>query len=302
MRIVLFGPNGQVGSALMASLPRTWTVIPLGRKDVDLLVPGAAAKAIQSIRPDVVINAAAWTAVDKAEADVASAVRINKDAPAEMARAGMPWLISYSTDYVFDGQKRGSYKEEDNPAPLNVYGASKLAGEREIETAASKYLIFRTSWVHSPHHANFIITILRLAAERDYLRVVDDQIGAPTSATLIANATVAALQRLSASAPIASGIYHLAASGSSSWCDYAKFILSCAREEGLDLACEIRPVSTAQYGQAVARPANSRLDTSKLKSALQLTFPPWEEGVRTTVSKSLSFDPQAKTFLSEGQG
>ena len=301
MRIALVGPNGQVGSALLARLPRAWDIVPLARQDADLLVPGAAAAAIDRIRPDVIINAAAWTAVDEAETDSARAHRVNSEAVRELAAAGADWLISYSTDYVFDGRKAGAYRESDATAPLNIYGLSKLEGERVIAESGCNSVVFRTSWVHAPGHVNFITTILRLAAERESLRVVDDQIGAPTSATLVAAATVETLKGIAEGRPIGAGIYHLAASGATSWYHYAEFILQCAREEGRILPCVIRPISAKQYGQVALRPANSRLDTTKLERALGCIFPSWQEGARQTISDSIDRDGQERVRLRQGQ-
>ena len=302
MRIALLGSNGQVGSALLARLPRTWSVVPLARRDADLLVPGAAAAAIARIRPDVIVNAAAWTAVDKAETEATGARRVNSEAVRELAAAGADWLISYSTDYVFDGRKVGAYREDDATAPLNVYGSSKLGGEQAIGENSGKSLIFRTSWVHTPGHANFVTTILRLAAERESLNVVDDQIGAPTSAGLIADTTMDALKRISEGQPIEAGTYHLAASGATSWFHHAEFILQCAEEAGRVLPCAIHPVSASQYGQAAMRPANSRLDTTKLEAALGLSFPSWQEGVRQTVAQSINPAVLDTVSLRKGYG
>ncbi|WIY54226.1 dTDP-4-dehydrorhamnose reductase [Devosia sp. YIM 151766] len=302
MRIALVGSNGQVGSALLARLPSAWHIVPLARQDADLLVPGAAAAAIDRIRPDVIVNAAAWTAVDNAETDAARAHRVNSEAVRELAAAGADWLISYSTDYVFDGRKASAYRENDATAPLNIYGLSKLAGELAIAERGGNAVIFRTSWVHAPGHANFITTILRLAAERECLRVVDDQIGAPTSAAIIAAATVQTLKRIAEGRPIHAGIYHLAASGATSWYHYAEFIVQCARENGRILPCVIRPISAKQYGQVALRPANSRLDTTKLETALGCIFPSWQEGARQTIIDSINRDGQDSIRLRRGQG
>ncbi|WP_449394528.1 dTDP-4-dehydrorhamnose reductase [Devosia riboflavina] len=302
MRIALLGSNGQVGSALLARLPRAWSVVPLARRDADLLVPGAAAAAIARIRPDIIVNAAAWTAVDKAETEAMGAYRVNSEAVSELAAAGADWLISYSTDYVFDGRKAGAYREDDATAPLNVYGSSKLGGEQAIAENGGKSLIFRTSWVHAPGHANFVTTILRLAAERESLNVVDDQIGAPTSAGLIAHTTVEALKRISEGRPIKAGTYHLAASGATSWFHYAQFILQCAEEAGHALPCAIHPISASQYGQGPMRPANSRLDTTKLETALGSGFPSWQEGVRQTVVQSINPAVLDTVSLRQGHG
>lgn len=287
MRVLVLGAKGQVGSALMARLPRRWPVTGLTRKDVDLLVPGDVAAAIETAQPDVVINAAAWTAVDRAETEATSAHRVNTDAVREIAETNVPLVVSFSTDYVFDGHKESAYKETDMPAPLNVYGMSKLGGERAIARRKGEHLIFRTSWVHAPAHVNFVSTMLRLLAERSHLSVVNDQVGAPTSAALIADSTVLALKRMEDGEPLASGIYNLTASGGCSWYDYARFIHETAREQGKTLDCALEPIAAADYGQAALRPRNSRLDTKKLQRALDFRFPPWQEGVRDTILKSM---------------
>lgn len=291
MRVLLFGKDGQVGAAL-SQLLTGGDVVALGRSDVDLMQPGAAAGAIRQIRPDVVINAAAWTAVDLAESQPAASHRINAAAVAEMAgaiRAG--WFISYSTDYVFDGEKIGAYVETDTPRPLNVYGHTKLWGEAAIAAVGRRHLVFRTSWVHAPNHANFVTTILRLAIERDRLSVVDDQIGAPTSAALVAQVTGRALNRIAAGRPMESGLYHLTAAGRTNWFDYARLVLRCAYENGAQLRCgedSVMRTSSDQYRQLARRPRNSQLSTAKLGAALEITFPDWRMAVMETVRASLS--------------
>lgn len=287
MKVAIFGSNGQVGSAIMGVLPRAWEIVPLSRRDVDLVRPGAVAAAVRRLQPDVVINAAAWTAVDKAEHEPDLVRRINADALAEMANAiGSAWLITFSSDYVFDGDKKGPYRESDQPNPLNVYGQSKLLGEQALESIGCRHLILRTSWVHSASHPNFANTILRLATERDQLSVVDDQVGAPTSAALIAQVTLAALMRIADGNPLRTGLYHLAASGETSWYDYAVFLCGLARQMGLATRCGVDgllPISSRLYKQDAVRPPNSRLDTTKLQAALGIEMPSWQDGVHDTV-------------------
>lgn len=290
MRILLFGRNGQVGSALSTSSAGR-DLVALGRSDVDLMQPGTAAAAIREIRPDVVVNAAAWTAVDLAESEPDAARRINVDAVAEMAGAMQTgWFVTYSTDYVFDGGKASSYTEIDTPAPLNVYGRTKLLGEAATAAVGGRHLVFRTSWVHTPGHANFLTTILRLATERESLSVVDDQLGAPTSATLIAQVTWRALDRIAQGRPLETGIYHLAASGSASWFDYARLILNCAHEYGAPLRCRADQVARkrTEYTDGKARrPLNSQLSTAKLEATLGVSLPDWQLGVIDTVRDSV---------------
>lgn len=290
MKVLLLGRNGQLGS----TIARSWTGVELiatGRDDADLAVPGAAARLVERHRPDVVVNTAAYTAVDAAETDATAAMRINRDAVAELADACRAiWLIHISTDYVFDGHKPAPYTEADATAPLNVYGYSKRGGEAAIEAAGGRYLILRTSWVHAPRRTNFATTMLRLAAERDSLRVVADQVGAPTSTDLIARSTRRLLRLIEAGTPPASGLYHLTAAGSTSWCDYARFVVGTAAREGHPLRCTadaIVPIASADYRQAAARPRNSRLSTEKLEAVLGEPMPDWRIDARRTVLDSL---------------
>jgi dTDP-4-dehydrorhamnose reductase len=304
MKIIILGAAGQVGRELTRSLAGQLpannvpadtvlggkgTVLALDRQGCDLGVPGAAAAVIDRERPAVVVNAAAYTAVDKAESDAASAHRINAVAVAEIAAAvrrldGL--LVHYSTDYVFDGTKTGPYREHDTPAPLGVYGATKLAGEEAVAASGCRNVVFRTSWVHARQGANFIRTILRLAGERDALRVVADQVGAPTGAALIATVTAVAIGRW-AREPSPPGLLHLAPSGETTWCDYARFVIGEARAAGARLRIgpeAVVPITTAEYPTPARRPANSRLDTGRLTSLLDLSLPSWEVDVRDTVA------------------
>jgi len=308
MKIMILGAAGQVGRQLTHSLvdpsvtvhafadtalAGEGTLLPLDRQGCDLGVPGAAAAVIGRERPAIVVNAAAYTAVDKAESDAASAQRINAAAVAEIAAAvrrldGL--LVHYSTDYVFDGTKTGPYREDDTPAPLGVYGATKLAGEEAVAASGCRNVVFRTSWVHARHGANFVRTILRLAGERDTLRVVADQVGAPTGAALIAAVTAAAIGRW-AREPAPPGLLHLAPRGETTWYDYARFVIGAARSAGARLRVGpegVVPITTAEYPTPARRPANSRLDTGRLTSLLGLSLPSWEGAVRDTVAALLA--------------
>jgi dTDP-4-dehydrorhamnose reductase len=299
MKIVLFGRGGQVGRELEQALPSLGRVVAFGREEADLECPDVISGLVRRESPDIVVNAAAYTAVDKAESEPERARRINADAVGvmadEMARRG-GWLVHYSTDYVFDGTKSGGYVETDATGPLSVYGATKLEGEQRISASGCRNLIFRTSWVYAAHGSNFIRTILRLAKEREELSVVDDQIGAPTSAARIAAVTAAAIGRLGEREDDrpASGLYHLAASGATSWHGYAEFIVANAQACGLSLRAgpgRIRPIPSSAWPQAARRPANSRLDTTRLQASLGLTLPAWQDDVRRVIGTVLSLEP-----------
>lgn len=299
MKIALFGRSGQVGRELEHVLPPLGGLLAYDRVTADLERPESVRDIIRRESPDVVINAAAYTAVDKAESEPQRAGQVNADSVGvmaeEVARTG-GWLVHYSTDYVFDGMKSASYVETDPTGPLSVYGRTKLAGEQLVTASGCRHLIFRTSWVFAAHGANFIRTILRLLQERDELSVVDDQFGAPTSAARIAAVTAAAIGRLAGGAPPpASGIYHLAASGATSWHRYAASIAAAARAGGLPLRVapdHIRPIPSSAWPQAARRPANSRLDTTKLRSTFEVILPPWEDDVRQVVAALLPQAPQ----------
>ena len=286
MRLLVLGTNGQVGWELQRSLAPLGAVIALGREEADLEDAAKLRDAVAGAAPDVIVNAAAYTAVDKAESEPERADRINCRAVAELAHmaAGRgALLVHYSTDYVFDGRKPEPYVETDATAPINVYGRSKLAGEQAIAASSARHLIFRTSWVHAGHGSNFIRTMLRLAAERDSLLVVADQIGAPTSAALIADITAQAI-----AANLAPDTYHLTASGETSWHGLAQFVIAEARAAGIPLKAgpeNIAAITTAEYPTPATRPANSRLDTTKLRAALGITLPDWREGARQSVTQ-----------------
>lgn len=298
MKILLLGKNGQLGWALQRALAPLGELIALDRHGAhglhgDLADPQAVVSTIETVKPDVIVNAAAYTAVDKAESDIDLARQINATAPGLMAEAAASigaLLVHYSTDYVFDGTGERPWTEEDRPAPLNVYGRTKLEGEQAIVKAQPAHLIFRTSWVFASMGGNFAKTMLRLARERDALSVIDDQIGAPTGADLLADVTAHALLRV-LERPQLGGIYHLAAAGETSWFDYAKLALRCAQDAGATLKVEldaIKPIPTSAYPTPAARPGNSRLNTRKLCEAFDLVMPPWEDGVRRMMAEVLA--------------
>ena len=271
MRILLTGANGQVGWELRRTLAPLGELEALGRAELDLRDAGRMREAVRASNADVIVNAAAYTAVDKAESERDAAFAVNATAPgvlAEEAKRSGALLVHYSTDYVFDGAKPAPYVEEDEPNPINAYGASKLAGERAIAASSCRYLILRTSWVYGPRGANFYLTMLRLARERPELRVVDDQVGAPTSSLAIARATAQLLR------PGAHGLYHLSAAGQTSWCGFARAILGRA-----GLATPVVAIRTEDYPAPAKRPRNSRLDCSRLRTDFGVALAPWEEGL-----------------------
>ncbi len=289
VKILLLGSTGQVGSQLRTALAPLGEVVAADRASGwDLSDPAALAARVEALAPEVIVNAAAYTAVDRAESEPALAHRVNAEAPAALATAARvlgAWLVHYSTDYVFDGSGSRPWREDDPTGPLSVYGQSKLAGEKAIQSRHPRHLILRTSWVHGPQGGNFIRTMLRLAGERDSLSVVDDQVGAPTSAPLIADVTAQALARLR-EAPELAGVYHLAAAGETSWCGLARHALALACERGVALRCgpeAVRGIPTTDYPTPARRPLNSRLDTHKLREAFGIDLPSWQDGVRETV-------------------
>ena len=288
MRILLFGKNGQVGWELQRSLSPLGEVIALDSKSEDYCADftnlSGLAETVRQIAPDIIVNAAAHTAVDKAETEQELAQIINAGAVAVLAQEAKlldAWLIHYSTDYVFAGHGAKPWKETDSTGPLGVYGATKLAGEQAIQRSGCKYLIFRTSWVYGARGNNFAKTMLRLAKERDSLTVIDDQVGAPTGADLLADVTAHTIRAVQASPELA-GLYHLVASGETSWHGYASFVIETAQKMGqnLNMAVEnISPVPTSAFPTPAKRPSNSRLDTHKLQTKFALTLPDWQAGV-----------------------
>lgn len=294
MKILLFGKNGQVGWELQRSLSPLGELIALESNSKhlcgDFTDLAGLAETVRKVTPDVIVNAAAHTAVDRAESEPDLALTINAAAPsalAEEAKRLNAWLIHYSTDYVFDGSGDKPWVESDPTGPLNVYGRTKLEGERLIAQSDCNHLIFRTSWVYGARGGNFAKTMLRLAREREKLKVIDDQTGAPTGADLLADVTAHAIRMTRHNADI-SGLYHLVAGGEVTWHGYASFVLDFARRKGIALkASEIEPVPTDAFPTPAMRPHNSRLDTGKLKTAFDLHLPPWQNGVERMLTEIL---------------
>ncbi|MFZ2267534.1 MAG: dTDP-4-dehydrorhamnose reductase [Azonexus sp.] len=288
MKILLTGKNGQVGFELQRSLAPLGEIIAVDMADCDLSNPDAIRKLVRDIKPQIIVNPAAYTAVDKAESDQDIAYAVNGIAPGifgEEARGIGALVIHYSTDYVFDGRKAGAYDENDLPNPQSVYGKSKLQGEQALQHSGADYLIFRTSWVFGAHGGNFPKTILKLAADREYLNVVADQIGSPTSAALIADVTaqiVCQYTKRRERVRFSFGIYHLVAAGETNWCEYAKTVIRAAHTAGKNLKLNpeaIKPITSAEYPVPAPRPANSLLDTGKLRSTFGLGLPAWQSGL-----------------------
>lgn len=300
MKILLLGKNGQVGWELQRALAPLGEVIALDRAGMaaspwgalcgDLADLDGLARTVRAVAPDVIVNAAAWTAVDKAEAEVAQARCINAEAPAVLAREAAAcgaWLVHYSTDYVFDGSGTAPWAETDAVAPLNVYGQTKWEGEQAIVQSGGRHLVFRTSWVYAARGANFAKTMLRLARERDALNVIDDQVGAPTGADLLADVTAHAL-RVAQARPDVAGIYHLAPLGEVTWWGYASFVIAQARAMGETLQVQsIAPIPSSAYPVAARRPLNSRLSTQKLQATFGMHLPQWQDGVQRMLTEIL---------------
>ncbi len=296
MKILLFGEGGQVGWELQRSLAPLGELVAL---DADSQQPCGdftrlddIAQTVRAIAPDVIVNAAAYTAVDKAESEPELVRTINALAPGVLAREARKlgsWLIHYSTDYVFDGSGSKPWLETDPTGPLSVYGSTKLAGEEAIRAAGCQHLIFRTSWVYAARGGNFARTMLRLAQERERLTVIDNQIGAPTGADLLADVTAHAI-RTARHRPELSGLYHLAAAGETSWHGYACFVLDRARQAGIELKAaeeNVIPVPTSAFPLPTRRPLNSRLDTGKLQTTFDLHLPLWQTGVARMLDEIL---------------
>jgi dTDP-4-dehydrorhamnose reductase len=293
MKILLLGKNGQVGWELQRSLAPLGEVLALDRNSTshcgDLSNLEGLAETVRVFRPQVVINAAAYTAVDKAESDQTTAHVVNAMAPEVLSRACAAidaLLVHYSTDYVFDGSGQSPWIETDSTGPLNVYGRSKLAGEQGIAKQGARHVIFRTSWVYGTEGGNFAKTMLRLAQEREKMAVINDQFGAPTGAALLADITALSLQQSQA----LSGIYHLAAAGETTWHAYAEYVLQSAKQFKPDIEYtvkEVAAVPTSEFPTPAQRPLNSRLNCSKLQQALQCQLPDWQKGVDTMLSKIL---------------
>lgn len=281
LRILVSGQQGQVAQALQRSLKDLGELIILGRDQLDLSQPASIRKVVRDVRPDLIVNAAAHTAVDQAESEPELAYAINAISPGvfaeEAAALGIPF-IHYSTDYVFDGSKDGAWVESDTPSPLGVYGSSKLAGEQAIAAAGGQYLVLRTSWVYSLTGRNFLLTMQRLLQERDKLTIVADQIGAPTWAGTIAQSTCALIERWRDGKPGAWGVYHMTASGETSWFGFAQAIGQELLNAGKPCAT-LEPISSSAYPTPATRPLNSRLDCSRLQREWGVTQPDWHDAM-----------------------
>lgn len=291
-RVLIVGAAGQVGTELRRSFSGFGELVAADREAVDLSVPQQVREMVRRVEPDVILNAAAYTAVDRAESERDLAYAINAEAPrvlAEEAQRRNALLVHYSTDYVFDGTKTAPWVESDTPNPLNVYGASKLAGEQAIRATGGRYLIFRTSWVYGPHGRNFLLTMLRLGRERDELRVVDDQHGAPTSSIAIADATHTIVEIAQAgglgSVENWAGLYHMTCAGVTTWCGFTRAIF----ERGADLLGGRKPqveaIATADYPTPAKRPQNSVLSNQLLETRLRIKLPAWETALDSVLNQ-----------------
>jgi dTDP-4-dehydrorhamnose reductase len=297
MKILLLGPDGQVGWELQRALAPLGEVLACGRRtggvmQADFARPESLAALVQQVRPQLIVNAAAHTAVDKAESEPDLARAINATAPGVLAREaaamGVP-LVHFSTDYVFDGSGNTPRDETATTGPINAYGRSKLEGEDLIRESGCRHLIFRTSWVYAARGGNFARTMLRLAAERDAIKVINDQVGVPTGADLLADVTAHAVRRLAAE-PALAGTYHCVPGGQTTWYGYARLVIEWARAHGQAvkvLADAVEPIATRDYPTPAQRPLNSRLSTLKLQQAFGLQLPPWQAGVQRMLAEVL---------------
>lgn len=290
-RILIIGNAGQLGRELERIFADVGTIVAVDRESVDLADPDQTRDLVRRAAPDVILNAAAYTAVDRAESDMAQAHAINALAPrvlAEEAAERNALLVHYSTDYVFDGSKHEPWTEDDAPAPLSVYGASKLAGEQAIQNSRARHLIFRTSWVYGPHGNNFLLTMLRLAEERDRLSIVDDQFGAPTTSIELARATYAIVVGVLAgrfgAAKDWSGLYHITCAGSVSWFGFAQAIFARASERLGVKAPALIPIETKDYPAPAARPRNSVLSNAKLHARFGVQLPSWQSALDEVIT------------------
>ena len=292
MNVLLLGKGGQVGWELQRALAPLGTLTAHDVDTADFSQPEQVAAIVRTARPDIIVNAAAHTAVDKAESEPGLARTINATTPGAVAREAAALgalLVHYSTDYVFDGSGSQPRQETAATAPLSVYGQTKLEGEQLIAQSGCRHLIFRTSWVYAARGGNFAKTMLRLASERTALNVIDDQHGAPTGADLLADVTAHAI-RAAQGNPALEGLYHLVASGETTWFDYARFVIEWAREKGQPItvaAQAVAPVPTSAYPTAAQRPLNSRLDTQKLQDSFGLRLPHWQLGVERMLTEHL---------------
>ena len=297
MKLLLFGKGGQVGWELQRSLAPLGDVTALDfdstEHHADFARPAMLAETVRALRPDVIVNAAAHTAVDKAEGEPELAAAINAEAPQVLAREAVALgalLVHYSTDYVFDGSGNAPRGEDAPTGPLSVYGRTKLEGESAIRVSGCKHLILRTSWVYAARGGNFARTMLRLAAEREALTVINDQFGAPTGAELLADVTAHAVRACRDDSTLA-GTYHAVAAGETTWFEYARFVIEWASARGLPIkvtADAIRPVPTSAYHTAARRPLNSRLDTARLRRTFGLALPHWQAGVQRMLNEAFN--------------
>lgn len=282
MRILLVGRTGQLGSALSRTLPAIGKLTATDRSQIDLARPDSIRQSVQALKPAVIVNAAAYTAVDLAEKEPDAAMAVNSHGVAALAEEALrcgALLVHFSTDYVFGGEKTSAYVEEDLPNPVNAYGRSKLAGERAIQASGCRHLIFRTSWVYSESGSNFLLTMLRLAREKKALRVVDDQHGAPTTSHMLADAAASAISRTIDDSS-KTGLYHMTAGGATTWCRFAREIFRAK-----NLPVSVSGISTAEYPTPAPRPRNSVLDNSKLRTKLGIQLPPWELGMKDVLAR-----------------
>lgn len=293
--ILVTGRHGQVGFELQRALAPLGRVVAVDRGECDLSDPAAVRQLVRGLAPAVIVNPAAYTAMDKAESDEVTAYAVNVEAVRvlgeEAAKLGT-LVVHYSTDYVFDGSKDGAYSEQDAPAPQSAYGRTKYQGEVLLAQSHAYHLILRTSWVIGAHGGNFAKTMLRLAAERERLQVVADQFGAPTSAALLADLTAHLVRQFlrEGAGTFPYGTYHIAASGETNWCDYARFVVAEALAAGKTLKSgpeSIAAIATADYPTPAKRPANSRLDTTRFQDTFDLRLPAWQDGVRHVLQQIL---------------
>jgi len=295
MKILLTGKYGQVGFELRSALAPLGEIVAVDHHECDLADPAAIRRLVAEVAPQIIVNPAAYIAVDKAESEPELAQAINATAPGILGQEAKKLgalVVHYSTDYVFDGTKAGAYTEDDTPNPQSVYGKTKLAGEQALQQSGADHLIFRTSWVFGAHGGNFAKTMLRLAAERDALKIVADQHGAPTSAALLADVTAQAIGRYQregrASFPF--GLYHLVAGGLTTWHAYAQTVVRAAEAAGKPLkvkADDIAPIATTDYPLPAPRPANSHLDTRRLQATFGLRLPDWQRGLEHVLQQIL---------------
>jgi dTDP-4-dehydrorhamnose reductase len=290
-RVLILGSEGQLGRELQSAFAETGTLICINREQVDLADESQVRSAIRQSQPELILNAAAYTAVDRAESEPDIAEAVNARLPELLAEESVrldALLVHYSTDYVFDGSKDAPWTEEDIPNPLNVYGQTKAAGEQAVKRAAGKHLIFRTSWVYGPHGNNFLFTMLRLGRERDQIRIVDDQLGAPTTSMSLARGTHAvvsgALDGKFGSAADWAGLYHMTCSGATSWCGFARQIFADGKNLLAGRSPEVVAIRTSDYPTPARRPLHSVLLNARLKARFGVELPHWREGLNETLS------------------